>query len=215
MTTFENSPFVVAPVQQRSREALAKITDAAVRLIASDAASNFSMAEVAQLARVPVASLYRRFKSKDDLLRAIKLDATNRIEQSILETVVKTQADTLDEFVFAVAHAVAQAFGADERLHAFLFSSAVRNQDLDNIGLGAKNRIYALYREMLLPFLGKKGARADFAARVSFYSMYSAFIGKARGSEPLLLEMTWDELAAAFAEVALAYLIAFKGKRGR
>lgn len=215
MTTFENSPFVVAPVQQRSKEALARITEAAIRLIASNASGSFSMAEVAQAAQVPVASLYRRFKSKDDLLLAIKLDATNRIEQSILESVVRTRAVSLEEFVVAVAHAVAQAFGADERLHAFLFSSAVRNHALDHIGLGAKNRIFSLYRQMLLPFLSEKGAPADLAARVSFYAMYSAFIGKARGNEPLLAEMSWKAVAASFAEVALAYLMNFNGKRRR
>jgi len=83
MSTFDISPHVLRPQQERSRAALAKIVQAAEKILRKDGIDGFSMAAVAESADLPVGNIYRRFKGKDELLQAIKHDVTSRIEMAV------------------------------------------------------------------------------------------------------------------------------------
>jgi AcrR family transcriptional regulator len=85
MPSFENSPFVLAPQQERSRAALRKIVTAAAKVIVESGLEGFSMSDVAAESGIPVASIYRRFRGKEDLILAIKRDATSRIEAAVAQ----------------------------------------------------------------------------------------------------------------------------------
>ena len=74
MSTFDTSPHVLRPQQERSRAALAKIVQAAEKILRKNGIDGFSMAAVAEAADLPVGNIYRRFKGKDELLQAIKHD---------------------------------------------------------------------------------------------------------------------------------------------
>ncbi len=82
-STFDISPHVLRPQQERSRAALAKIVQAAEKILRKDGIDGFSMAAVAEAADLPVGNIYRRFEGKDELLQAIKHDVTSRIEMAV------------------------------------------------------------------------------------------------------------------------------------
>lgn len=165
------------------------------------------MADVARVAQVPVASLYRRFRSKDHLLQAIKLDATARIERAILDRMAEERFESAEAVVLGFASAAAEALSADERLHRFLFSQPARDEHLDQVGWDARSRIFGHYQDALIQFLkGIPKPQADVAIRVSFHIMASAFISKARGSDASLECLAWPILISEFSAAAIAYL---------
>jgi AcrR family transcriptional regulator len=208
MSTFDHSPFVLKPQQERSRIALAKIVSAATSLLAAESGGGeFSMADVAKAAQVPVASLYRRFRSKDDLLQAIKLEATARIEGAILDRMARERFESAEAVVSGFASAAAEALSAEERLHRFLFSQHARNDRLEQVGWDTRSRIFGHYRDALRVFLrGISDEHADIAVRVSFHILSSAFVGKARSADATLADFSWPLLLSEFGAAAIAYL---------
>jgi len=114
------------------------------------------MADVAAQAHIPGASIYRRFRGKDDLILAIKLDATSRIEESVTRHLESATFTDIADVVSRYAPATARAFAKDEALHRLLCSQ-VERPGLDEIGSSGLLRIFAHYREALAPWLKEFG----------------------------------------------------------
>jgi AcrR family transcriptional regulator len=87
MSAFDNSPHVLRPRQQRSREALAKIVQAAEHILRTDGPDGFSIAAVAHTSGLPIANIYRRFRFREDILLALKDDITARVDRAVMEKV--------------------------------------------------------------------------------------------------------------------------------
>ncbi len=153
MSTFDISPHVLRPQQERSRAALAKIVQAAEKILRKDGIDGFSMAAVAEAADLPVGNIYRRFKGKDELLQAIKHDVTSRIEMAVAARLSQQQFSDIPTLVRALVGAASKTFASDETLYRIVFDSRTQNPVLNQIGLSGRHRIFAAYREALLPFL--------------------------------------------------------------
>jgi AcrR family transcriptional regulator len=207
MPSFETSPFVLAPQQERSRAALRKIVSAAAAVIATKGLEGFSMADVAAKAGIPVGSIYRRFRGKEDLILAIKLDATSRIEDAVTQRLGALAFSDIDDLVSKVALATAQAFAKDEALHRFLFSQPTESSRLDEIGSEGRLRIFDLYKTALVPLLhGVAPRRQDLLVQVSFQIIASALLTKARGVNATLNALSWSAVAKEFAQASASYL---------
>ena len=207
MSTFDTSPHVLRPQQERSRAALARIVQAAEKILRKDGIDGFSMAAVAEAADLPIGNIYRRFKGKDELLQAIKLDVTSRIEEAVAGRLSQQQFSDIPGVVRGFAGAISKTFAGDETLYRTMFDSRTRNSALDRIGSSGRLRIFARYREALLPFLGSvpKG-RAEILARVSFHLFAVALLGKARNNDEALTDLSWKALATEAGTAAIAYL---------
>lgn len=209
MHTFKASPFVLAPQQERSRAALARIVDAASRVMARNGQNGFTMAEIAKEADLPVGNLYRRFKGKEEIVQAIKFEATTRLESTIEKTLAKHRMEDIRELIVAYTSAMAKAFAEDQALHQILFSQPTASTSLSEIGTAGRHRIFTNYMESLVPLLDEVPVRKrETAARVSFQITASAFLAKARGIDATLGEMSWTTIAREFGEAAILYLSA-------
>ncbi|WP_394569081.1 TetR/AcrR family transcriptional regulator [Bradyrhizobium sp. 31Argb] len=208
MSTFETSPHVVRPQQQRSRAALAKIVTAAEQLLRTKGADGFSMAEVAEAAGLPVGNIYRRFRGKDELLQAIKYEITARIEEAVGERLSQRPFDNMADVIERFAAATCDTFAGDEKLYFAVFAAQRGGtSEMDRIGARGRRRIFSRYREALLPFLqGVAGDKAELMARVSFHIITAAVLGKARASDEALSDVSWTALGEEFGRAALAYL---------
>ena len=71
-----------APKQQRSRETLQRLLDATIHVLERRGLEGALIPEIAAAAQVAPASVYRRFKDKDALLRAAFLHALERSQQA-------------------------------------------------------------------------------------------------------------------------------------
>ena len=205
--SLEGSPFVLAPQQARSRAALGKIVSAAVTVIREQGPDGFSMADVARASGVPVASIYRRFRGKEDLILAIKLDATSRIEEAVAGQVSGRTFTSIRNLVSTYALTTARAFARDEASHHLLFNLPAKGSSLDEIGIEGRLRIFAQYRTALLPFLvGIKPKRQELLVQVSFQIIASGLLSKARGAAEQRLTLSWTEVASEFGLAAASYL---------
>src|ERR1700726_2733604 len=140
MSTFDISPHVLRPQQERSRAALAKIVQAAEKILRKDGIDGFSMAAVAEAADLPVGNIYRRFKGKDELLQAIKHDVTSRIEMAVAARLSQQQFSDIPTLIRGMVGAVSEAYSRDEGLHRFLFNRSVSDPVLTEIGSSGRRR---------------------------------------------------------------------------
>jgi hypothetical protein len=78
---------------------------------------------------------------------------------------------------------------------------------LNQIGLSGRHRIFAAYREALLPFLdGVPKSRAELLVRISFHLLAAAIVGKARVDDGALADLSWNVLESEIGTAAIAYL---------
>lgn len=207
MQNFDESPFVLAPQQERSRVTLQRIVRAAADVIAEKGSQGFSMEDIAARSGLSIGNIYRRFRGKDDLLRALKTDATSRIDTAVATRVTGKRYADFDELASAYAQSTAQAFAKDEALHRYLFSQSIQMPALGEIGRAGRLRIFDTYKAHLLPLLNRVPAgRAELLAFVSFQIISSALISKARGDVANLNELSWSAAAKEFANAAACYL---------
>ena len=207
MSTFDTSPHVLRPQQERSRAALAKIVQAAEKILRKAGIDGFSMAAVAEAADLPIGNIYRRFKGKDELLQAIKHDVTSRIEFAVADLLSQREFSDIPSLVRAFVGAASKTFASDETLYRTVFESRTRNPVLNQIGLSGRRRVFAAYREALLPFLdGVPKTRAELLVHVSFHLLASAIVGKARVDDGALTDLSWKVLGSEIGAAAIAYL---------
>src|SRR5882757_11572441 len=207
ISTFEASAHVLRPQQRRSRAALARIVQAAERLLRSSSVADFSMAAVAEAAGMPVGNIYRRFRGKDELLQAIKEDAIMRIENAVTERLSRERFRDVPSLIRGIVGAVSEAYSRDQGLHRFLFNRSIGDPVLTEIASSGRRRIFEYYRDALLPLLPQNSAkRADRLVRVSFHLIAAAMAGKACADDWTLKDLSWNALGAEISTAAIAYL---------
>jgi AcrR family transcriptional regulator len=207
MSNFDTSPHVLRPQQERSRAALAKIVQAAEKILRKYGIGGFSMAAVAEAADLPIGNIYRRFKGRNELLQAIKHDVTSRIEVAVTDRLSQQEFSDIPSLVRALVRAASRTFASDETLYRIVFDSRTQNPVLNQIGLSGRHRVFAAYRKALLPFLdGVPKARAELLVRVSFQLLASAIVGKARVDDAALMDLSWNVLGSEIGTAAIAYL---------
>lgn len=206
MTTFEDSPHVLRPRQQRSRDALAKIVEAAEHILRAEGPDGFSMAAVAHVSGLPVGNIYRRFRSREDILLALKDDVTSRVERAVLEKVGNRFA-RVDDFVSDFVRAFVNTFAQDETIHRALFDPRLRTPAMEQVGYSARRRIFLHYSGKMREFLSAEDAtKAETIIAVSFNIVAYAVVGRAAGVDPLLKAFSWETIAAEYTSAAIGYI---------
>lgn len=206
MPTFDNSPYVVRPHQQRSRDALAKIVQAAEYILRADGPDGFSMAAVARVSGLPVGNIYRRFRSKEDILLLLKEHVTTRVERAVLEK-VDNKFQAFEDFVADFVLAVTNTFTQDEVIHRVLYDPRVVTPAMTQIGYAARRRVFIHYRSKMLELIPAQGdSRVEAIITTSFNIIIYAIVGRAAGGDPLLNCLSWPAIAAEYTSAATAYL---------
>jgi AcrR family transcriptional regulator len=207
MDSFEASPFVRRPVQERSRAALVRIVSAATEVLARKGNDGFSMAEIADAAGMPIGNIYRRFSGKDSIVEAIKLDAIVRLEEIVRERLNGHSLTSAEQVVAELAETIATVSEQNEALHKVLYSYPIATPALRAIGLAGKGRVFDHYRRAILGFMDHlPEQRREIVAGISYQVVTSAFVAKSRGDDPILLEISWSALAQEVTKAAAGYL---------
>ena len=98
MTEVAELAHIIPPQQARSQRFLVKVLEAAETIMRRDGVEGLTMPAVAQEAGVSVGGIYRRFQTKQDLLRAIKDRFLTRAEQSVADA-LEGRTRSLDDVV--------------------------------------------------------------------------------------------------------------------
>lgn len=207
MDSFDLSPFVHRPVQERSRIALARIIAGASEVLVREGHDRFSMADIAEAAGLPVGNIYRRFKGKDSIVQAISLDTFTRLEDVIRSRLQGHHFVSVGAVVAELASAMAAMSEQNEGLFRVLVSYPITSADLRNIVLAGRRRLVSIYKNAISGFLHDlPEPRRDIAIGISYHIVASAIVSKSRGDDPTLIEISWAELAQEITEAATSYL---------
>ena len=101
-----------APTQARSRERLRRVLDAADEVLAGDGAAAFTTTRVAQVAGVPVGSIYRFFPGKDAIAEALAVRYWSDFEDLVAAVAETDERDPLPDPAGAVLEALGAGFRA-------------------------------------------------------------------------------------------------------
>lgn len=91
------------PVQRRSRERVEQILQAAVELLADSGVEGLTMRALAARTGIPVATIYRYFANRDEIIAAYLDQELEKIEESALAAVSDVDRVTVRSVVEAVA----------------------------------------------------------------------------------------------------------------
>lgn len=86
------------PTQARAKERVERILAAATQLISETGSDAVRMSEIAEIAQVPIGSLYQYFPDKPAILRMLAVRQMERVREGLREAFVgiKTRKDALD-----------------------------------------------------------------------------------------------------------------------
>ncbi len=100
------------PTQARSRERLLRVLDAADLVLAREGAPAFTTTRVAQVAGIPVGSVYRYFPGKHALVEAMAVRYWSDFEDLVAAVAETDERDPLSDPAGAVLEALAAGFRA-------------------------------------------------------------------------------------------------------
>jgi AcrR family transcriptional regulator len=208
MESFEMSPFVLRPQQERSRSALARIITGASEVLVREGSNRFSMEDIAKAAGIPLASIYRRFKGKDSIVQAISFDTYTRIDEMIRDRMQGHNFASAEEVVAELAAGIAAFSEKNLPLIRLMVShSTAADPALRDGILTARRRIIGYYTEAISGFLQHlPERRREVVAGISYEIVSSTMIGKVRGDVPVSLELSWSDLAQEVTKAATSYL---------
>jgi AcrR family transcriptional regulator len=113
------------PQQQRSKDSLERILDAAESLIRERGFDAMTVAEVVQRSGSSVGSLYARFRNKRGLLRAVQVRYQSRLEEAMAAAFREGREESLPEAAHLVVKVLADHLLAEHELFRAFIVEAV------------------------------------------------------------------------------------------
>lgn len=203
------------PKQQRSRETLARLLEATVDTVDKHGLSGATIPRIAQAAKVAPASVYRRFRDKESLLRAAFIDVLERstaINAAAIPSLLKGRS------LEWIAGAVARSLIAQYRTRPTLMRALVRFVENDS-DEDFRRRAMSLIidnAEVVISTIvrrfGKQIRHKSPRRAVTFIILAMANVVETRAMEDFtlwseMLPLSDDDLTAELKHLFLAYLL--------
>jgi AcrR family transcriptional regulator len=102
------------PVQDRSRDRLRRVLDAADKVLSVEGAPAFTTSRIAEVAEVPVGSVYRYFADKEAIVEALALRYWSDFADLVCAVAETDERDPLPDPGGAVLQALAAGFRAHQ-----------------------------------------------------------------------------------------------------
>ena len=207
MTEISELTHIIPPQQARSTRFLMRVLEAAERILRRDGAGGLTMPAVAQEAGVSVGGIYRRFQTKQDLLRAIKDRHLTRSEH-LMDTAMAGDLPSLDEVVRVFLATLIREPGAgSESLFAVILESQGDDPVMKARGLLSVQLQRRAFAQALQPFRDRIAhPDPDLAIEMAFLIAISTFLRRVkpdgRGGSPI----GWSDLRRELARAMTAYL---------
>jgi AcrR family transcriptional regulator len=194
--------------QERSQRNLEKIVSAAETVLSRDGWAAFTMKAVADEAGASVGGLYRRFASKEQLLRAIKdnvLTRADAMHAGLASYKAKDLADALAHYTRARIDALTTYADILRKILDAQSKDAVMEQrGRQSVQLG-----FRVFRAVVAPFESEIRERdRELAIEFAFYAFNAIILRKMHGyaSESVFEHVDWDLMKAESTTLLLSYL---------
>jgi AcrR family transcriptional regulator len=199
------------PQQGRSKASYERMLAAAEKLMVKRGNEDFTLTEVSKTGKVSIGSIYLRFDSKDDLIRAVHARVLARIEhdQDTMLSELKDAAPSLEEYAHRFVNAYAELLKTYSPVLRPIMFRAASDSAISSIGRKSAEKLSAEVRRQFLQFSDEFGREdhhrlAENAFRM-IYCTLARYLGL--GSSPEAAnEGNWEELKEDLAIMCASFL---------
>jgi AcrR family transcriptional regulator len=137
-----------APTQARSRERLRRVLDAADAVLAREGSAAFTTTRIAQVAGVPVGSVYRYFPDKGAIVQALAVRYWSDFEDLVAAVAETDERDPVADPAGAVLDALAAGFRARPGFLA-LWYGGLRSEEVRDVTRPTRSAIAGSVQRIL------------------------------------------------------------------
>lgn len=196
---------IIPPQQARSQRFLLKVVEAAETILRRDGVDGLTMPAVAQEAGVSVGGIYRRFQTKQDLLRAIKDRFLTRAEQSVAEA-LDSRLQNLEEVVRNFIDTILKG-GPGADLFGLMVESRLRDESMEDRGLATAQRLRDTFAAALAPHRAEIAhTDPDAAIDMAMFILLSAIMMRLKAPVGPAAHISWSTMRRELARLVTAYL---------
>lgn len=199
------------PQQGRSRASYERMLTAAEKLMVKRGNDDFTLTEVSKAGKVSIGSIYLRFDSKDDLIRAVHGRVLARIgeDQDKMMADVAARSATLDDYTYYFINAYAELLKDYSPVLRPIMFRAIYDSSMSALGRSSAEKLSDEAQAQMLRYADEFG-RPDHerlvgnAFRMIYYTL-ARFLGL--GSSPEAANQgNWEELKEDLAIMCAAFL---------
>jgi len=199
------------PQQGRSRASYERMLAAAEKLMVRHGNDDFTLSDVAKAGKVSIGSIYLRFNSKDDLIRAVHMSVLARVdlEQRDMLQAVRERSTSLETFVTNIVEDYAESLRRYAAVLRPMMLRASYDPKLSGVGKASADRIGSLIQREMLSYRDAIGAERPERAVNSAYRVIYATIARYLGfgsSQEVSDEGDWTELKEDLGRMCAAFL---------
>lgn len=199
-------PQLRPPRQERSREALRKILNAAEEVLVKDGLDHFTIASVAQEAGVSVGGVYRRFTGKDQLIDAVVALQMSQVEETVANALQNAEPG-LAAVITAFAEAAAQNFPRVGRV-AIALAGSQQTPALQLRGINSAVALQRLFMDAAAPHMGEiVRPEPATALGTAFRTILGSGVHRAAMAQWWPDGLTWGQWADEIAAMTTGYLV--------
>lgn len=198
------------PQQGRSKASLERMLAAAREMMLERGSEEFTLQEVSQRGNVSIGSIYLRFESKDNLVRAVIANALDQIvaDEDVMLSAVLAQSTSLAEFVPRYVEAFAETLRGNAPLLRLSMQRASFDPLIAEPGKKSAYRSASEATRSLMNFADEIGGDADLKANSAYQIIFATLARQlSLGSTgESVHNYDWELLKRELGRMCLAYL---------
>jgi AcrR family transcriptional regulator len=198
---------IIPPQQERSTRFLMRVLEAAERILRRDGADGLTMPAVALEAGVSVGGIYRRFQTKQDLLRAIKDRHLSRSDQAMDAAMAREYASLNDVVLQFLTTLIMDSAPGSESLFAIIMEAQGPDPVAKARGAASEEAQRAAFARALQPFRGEiDHPDPDTAIAFAFSMAIATFMRRVKHGARSVPSLSWGEFRRQLARAMTGYL---------
>jgi len=200
------------PLQSRSRASLSRMLAAARRLLIERGSDDFALSDVSRVGRVSIGSIYHRFESKEELLRAVHRELMKDLhaEQSAMVAAVCATAHDLPGMLAMLIDAMAEFLKRNAGALRPMMACANKDDAIATAGKASHSELRDLFIAALMTHRSAiRHADPGNAAGTCFKMIYAA-IARDLGFEAAHIaadQAEWNDLKKNLFAMCTAFLM--------
>ena len=200
------------PLQTRSRASLTRMLSAARRLLIDRGSDDFALSDVSRVGRVSIGSIYHRFQSKEELLRAVHRQLMEDLhhEQTTMVETVRASATDLPSLLAMLIDAMAEFLKRNAGALRPMMACANKDGAIAAAGKASHAEMRDLFISAVMSYRTTiRHASPRDAADTCFKMIYAA-IARDLGFEAAHIaadQAEWQDLKASLFAMCTAFLM--------
>jgi AcrR family transcriptional regulator len=198
------------PQQGRSRASFERMLATARELMLERGNEEFTLQEVSKRGNVSIGSIYLRFESKDNLVRAVIGQALEDISaaEDAMEAALLARCASLDAMVPSYVEAFAELLSTHAPLLRLAMERAAYDPLVSGPGKASAGKSEAIGMNCMMRFPAIAGTDPETKARSAYHVIFATLarqlsLGSTKDSAH---DFNWDQLKRELGRMCLAYL---------